>query len=127
MWITLGCSLAVQAAVAFSYKFIEPNHGKDWRVHLIYFATAICSLAFIPRSVASYVFTELTVAFVGYVKLNIIRFVLNLGSMLNLLSVISLRQCKRYAIAAVFTLSTGPQRPYVRRMRMTTRNGSNIG
>lgn len=68
MWITLGCSLAVQAAVALSYKFIEPNHGKDWRVHLVYFATAICSLAFIPKSVASYVFTELTVAFVGYVK-----------------------------------------------------------
>ena len=69
MWITIGCSLAVQAAVALSYKFIETNHGQDWTIHLVYFAATICSIAFIPESFASYVFTELTVAFVGYVKL----------------------------------------------------------
>lgn len=61
IWLTAGCSAAVLAAVSLSYKFIEPNRGHSVKIHLIYFAIAVCSIVFIPVDIASYIFTELTV------------------------------------------------------------------
>ena len=68
VWLMICCSFAVQAVVSASYKYIDTNYGKDWRIHAVYITVAICSVAFIPESVASYVFTSLTVTFVGYMK-----------------------------------------------------------
>mmetsp|Transcript_15140 Transcript_15140/g.27037 ORF Transcript_15140/g.27037 Transcript_15140/m.27037 type:complete len:382 (-) Transcript_15140:87-1232(-) len=63
--ITISCSLAVLAAVALSYKYIEPNQGVDWKIHAIYWAAAICSTTFLPDGVASCFFNQLTVTLVG--------------------------------------------------------------
>jgi hypothetical protein len=67
LWITICCSIAIQACISACYKYIDTNYGKDWRIHVAYLAVAICSVAFIPVNVASYIFTSLTVSFVGYV------------------------------------------------------------
>lgn len=67
LWITICCSIAIQACISACYKYIDTNYGKDWRIHAAYLAVAICSVAFIPVNVASYIFTSLTVSFVGYV------------------------------------------------------------
>ena len=66
-WITLGGAFGVLVAVALSYKFIEPNQGRDWKIHAVYLVAAICASVFIPTSVAQYMFSSLTVAFVGAV------------------------------------------------------------
>lgn len=65
LWVSLVCSFAVFAAVASSYKYIEPKQGACWKIHAIYWAVSICSVAFLPGG--SYVFSELTVTLVGAV------------------------------------------------------------
>ena len=67
IWLTVGCSAVVLAAVSLSYSFIEPNRGVDIKAHAIYAAASICSVAFIPTNIASYIFTELSVTLVGCV------------------------------------------------------------
>ncbi|KAL7486433.1 hypothetical protein ACHAW6_012028 [Cyclotella cf. meneghiniana] len=67
LWVTTICSFTVLAAVSLSYKFIEPNQGLDWRCHAAYAAVAVTLVAFLPASMASYIFTELTVTLVGCV------------------------------------------------------------
>ena len=67
IWLTVGCSAVVLAAVSLSYSFIEPNRGVDLKAHAIYAAASICSVAFIPTNISSYVFTELSVTLVGCV------------------------------------------------------------
>mmetsp|Transcript_1989 Transcript_1989/g.4297 ORF Transcript_1989/g.4297 Transcript_1989/m.4297 type:complete len:376 (+) Transcript_1989:37-1164(+) len=67
IWITVSCSAAVLAVASLSYTRLEPNRGTDWKIHAAYLAIAICSVVFIPESIASYIFTELTVTLVGCV------------------------------------------------------------
>mmetsp|Transcript_16557 Transcript_16557/g.35975 ORF Transcript_16557/g.35975 Transcript_16557/m.35975 type:complete len:378 (+) Transcript_16557:135-1268(+) len=67
IWIEVSCSFAVLAVVALSYKFLNPNGGRVWKIHAIYFASAICTVVFLPQSIASYIFTDLTVTLVGAV------------------------------------------------------------
>lgn len=67
LWVSLVCSSAVLAAVAYSYKYIEPSQGTCWKTHGIYWAASICSIAFLPGGITSYFFTELTVTLVGAV------------------------------------------------------------
>mmetsp|Transcript_19534 Transcript_19534/g.43500 ORF Transcript_19534/g.43500 Transcript_19534/m.43500 type:complete len:379 (+) Transcript_19534:108-1244(+) len=66
-WITLGGAVGFLVAVSLTYKFIEPNQGRDWKVHAIYWVAAICAVVFIPTSVARYMFSSLTVTLVGAV------------------------------------------------------------
>ena len=65
IWISIGCSIAVLAAVSASYKFIEPNRGKDLKIHVIYMLASICCVLFLPVDIATYIFTDLTVATVA--------------------------------------------------------------
>ena len=65
-WISVSCSIAVLAAASLCER-IEPNKGVDWRIHAAYWAVAICSVAFLPLGIASYIFTSLTVTLVGAV------------------------------------------------------------
>jgi len=67
MWISIGCSIAVLAAVSSSYKFIEPNRGQDLKIHAFYIGAAISCVIFLPTNIASYIFTDLTVALVASV------------------------------------------------------------
>mmetsp|Transcript_35375 Transcript_35375/g.74691 ORF Transcript_35375/g.74691 Transcript_35375/m.74691 type:complete len:394 (-) Transcript_35375:799-1980(-) len=67
LWLMVGCSCAVLAAVSLSYKYTEPNRGEDWKIHAIYWVAAVCSIEFIPESITSYIFTQLTVSLVGAV------------------------------------------------------------
>eukprot|EP00956_Cyclotella_meneghiniana_P023645 scaffold46469_cov60-Cyclotella_meneghiniana.AAC.1 len=57
LWICTICSFAIVAGVSLSYKFIEPSN----------FGVAFISVVFLPTSVASYIFTELSVSLVGCV------------------------------------------------------------
>jgi hypothetical protein len=122
LWITICCSFAVQACISACYKYIDTNYGKDLRIHAAYLAVAICSVAFIPVNVASYIFTSLTVTFVGYVVMRSV-YAVSLESLLCY--VISLIRCTIFADA--FIPFTGPRKQYVRQMTKTTRNGYNIG
>jgi hypothetical protein len=63
--ISLCCSLGVLLAASLGYKYIEPNGGQDVRIHLLYIAFAIGLVVFLPPHIAEYIFTELTVSFVG--------------------------------------------------------------
>ena len=63
--ISLGCSLGVLLAASLGYSLIQPNGGQCIKIHLVYFAYAICLVAFLPTSIANHVFTELTVSLVG--------------------------------------------------------------
>lgn len=67
LWIQLTCSLAILAGASLSYKFIEPNNGNDIKCHIIYAAVAFTSVLFLPASIGSYIFTELSVTLVGCV------------------------------------------------------------
>ena len=63
--ITLCSSLGVLLAASLGYKYIKSNDGKCIKIHVAYFASAICLVAFLPTSITKYVFTELTVSLVG--------------------------------------------------------------
>ena len=65
-WITLACSIGILAAVAVSYKYLEPN-PYDWKHHVIYWIIAILIIVLLPSSVSSYIFSSLTVTLVGAV------------------------------------------------------------
>ena len=65
-WITLACSIGILAAVALSYKYLEPN-PYDWKHHVIYWIIAILIIVLLPASVSSYIFSSLTVTLVGAV------------------------------------------------------------
>jgi len=67
LWIEVPCSFAVLAVVAISYKFLHPNGGRVWKIHAIYFASAICTIVFLPHNIATHIFTDLTVTLVGAV------------------------------------------------------------
>ena len=92
LWICFICSFAIVAGVSLSYKFIEPsshyidikNHAicKFYLQHICFlsnqqlkkiyrisedFGVAFVSVVFIPTSIASYIFTELSVSLVGCV------------------------------------------------------------
>ena len=67
IWISIGCSIAVFAAVSASYKFIEPNRGKDLKIHAFYLGASICCVVLLPADIASYIFTDLTVTLVASV------------------------------------------------------------
>ena len=63
--ISLGCSLGVLLTASLGYNFLQPNGGTCIKIHLVYFASAICLVAFLPENIANYVFTELSVSLVG--------------------------------------------------------------
>eukprot|EP00985_Skeletonema_marinoi_P031826 scaffold37823_cov201-Skeletonema_marinoi.AAC.2 len=63
--LSLCCSLGVLMVVSLGYSCIKPNGGQCIKIHLVYFASAICLVAFLPTNIAKYVFTELTVSLVG--------------------------------------------------------------
>ena len=63
--ISLCCSLGVLLAASLGYKYIKRNGGRDIKIHLIYFASAICLVVFLPPYIAQYIFTELTVSLIG--------------------------------------------------------------
>ena len=63
--ISLCYSLGVLILVALGYSCIKPNGGANVKIHIIYFASAICLVAFLPAGISQYVFTELTVSLVG--------------------------------------------------------------
>mmetsp|Transcript_21822 Transcript_21822/g.52761 ORF Transcript_21822/g.52761 Transcript_21822/m.52761 type:complete len:386 (+) Transcript_21822:130-1287(+) len=65
IWIKAGCSFAVLAAVALTYKFLKPNSGRVPKIHGLYWAVTISTVLLVPEDVASYVFTALTVTLVG--------------------------------------------------------------
>ena len=67
VWISICCSIAVLVSVAASYKFIEPNRGKDLKIHAFYLGASICCVVLLPADIASYIFTDLTVALVASV------------------------------------------------------------
>jgi hypothetical protein len=64
--ISLCCSLGVLLVTSLGYKYIDPNGGKDVKLHVLYIATAIVLVALLPlTNIGKYVYTELTVALVG--------------------------------------------------------------
>lgn len=67
IYLQIVCSLSMLSVTSLSYKFIEPNSGTDIRSHAIYAAVSFALIAFMPTSIASYIFTELTVTFIGCV------------------------------------------------------------
>lgn len=127
LWITICCSIAIQACISACYKYIDTNYGKDWRIHVAYLAVAICSVALIPVNVASYIFTSLTVSFVGYVVMNrfYVLFCLIVIPCVMLYPSSKMHNNPRFEDA--FILFTEPRRQYVHQMTRTTRNGYNIG
>lgn len=66
-WIVLASSVAVISFAALSYRFVESNEGKDWKAHLIYWGVAAAVMALLPFSISKYVFSGLTLTFVGTV------------------------------------------------------------
>jgi Ca2+/Na+ antiporter len=65
LYLQIACSLFILLGTSLSYKFIEPNGGTDVKYHAIYFGSAFVFILFLPATVASYIFTELTVTFIG--------------------------------------------------------------
>jgi hypothetical protein len=67
IYLQIFCSLTILAAASLSYKFLQPNGGTDLKSHVIYAVVSLTLVLFLPSSVASYLFTELSVTFVGCV------------------------------------------------------------
>lgn len=65
--IKFACAIGMLAAVILSWKFLESNCGRDWRIHAIYWAIAIAVIILLPTSISLYIFSDLTVALVGAV------------------------------------------------------------
>jgi hypothetical protein len=67
IWISLICSFAVLAVVSLSYKFLQSNRGRNFKIHALYWAVAVIIVVLLPGDVSSYVFTGLTITLVGAV------------------------------------------------------------
>jgi FtsH-binding integral membrane protein len=67
LYLSIACSLAILAATSISYKFIESNRGTELKYHIVYVVIALALVVFLPVDIGEYVFTELTVTFVGCV------------------------------------------------------------
>ncbi|CAJ1959353.1 unnamed protein product [Cylindrotheca closterium] len=67
IWISVASSLAVLAVVVLLTKKVQQERDFRWGIHLRYWAVAIVTIAFLPFEIAKYVFSEKTVALVGFV------------------------------------------------------------
>ena len=66
-WAAVSCSFAVLLAVALSYKRLDANGGKNWKIHAAFGVATLLAVGVVPESLSSYVFTQLTVTLVGAV------------------------------------------------------------
>ena len=64
LW-TLVSSTAVLAAVAISYHTVHKTRGNKWTPHAIYFGVALATILLLPASIATVVFSALTVTLVA--------------------------------------------------------------
>jgi len=65
VWITIATSLVILVIVAIAYHNVERTRGRQWVPHAVYFGCAILLIIFLPTSIAKYVFSALSVTFMG--------------------------------------------------------------
>lgn len=73
--ISIGCSLGVLTAASLGYKYSQPTNqdsssssttnNHNLQAHVIYALCAIFTIFCLPTHIAQYIFTELTVSFIG--------------------------------------------------------------
>jgi len=67
VWISIACSLALLAVVAFLTKKLPQEREFKWGIHLRYGIVAILTIALLPFEISKYVFSEFTVSLIGFV------------------------------------------------------------